>query len=195
MQSNRPLEAETAPWWQAPADPPGRRILGLLRAEPTITDEISATCPISQIAVTRHLEMLAEAGLMAGRRRAGGVATVSTLSRRSSCAGAGLDRSRPGSPRDSSGSCTGRDAGALRFGRSEGVGGERIGRGCGNGRVKFASDRRARSAARSTILGVNSTNRCAALGLLSSAQFMAVVESAIVTFITFSQMREAKRGD
>ena len=148
MQSNRPLEAETAPWWQAPADPPGRRILGLLRAEPTITDEISATCPISQIAVTRHLEMLAEAGLMAGRRRAGGVATVSTLSRRSSCAGAGLDRSRPGSPRDSSGSCTGRDAGALRFGRSEGVGGEGIGRGCGNGRVKFASDRRARSAAR-----------------------------------------------
>jgi DNA-binding transcriptional ArsR family regulator len=114
LESTRPLEAETASFRRAPADPTRRRILRLLRAGPAVTGEITAAFPISRIAVTRHLEVLAEAGLIASRKRAGGVGTVSTLSRWSGCAGAGLDRSGPASPRDSPAYRAGRNAGALR---------------------------------------------------------------------------------
>jgi len=151
LESTRPLEAETASLWRAPADPTRRRIRGLLRAGPAIMGEIVAAFPISRIAVTRHLEVLAEAGLITSRKRAGSVGTVSTVSRWSGCADAGLDRSRPASPRDSSAYCAGPNAGALSVpgGRpdrsgdhrghrermdhaggvsSEGVGGDRVGR-------------------------------------------------------------------
>jgi DNA-binding transcriptional ArsR family regulator len=65
----RRLEAETAPLWRALADPTRRRILDMLRAGPAITGEIAAAFPISRIAVMRHLEVLAEAELIASRKR------------------------------------------------------------------------------------------------------------------------------
>jgi DNA-binding transcriptional ArsR family regulator/uncharacterized protein YndB with AHSA1/START domain len=65
----RGLEEETAPLWRALADPTRRQILDLLRERPLITGEIAARFPISRIAVMRHLEVLAEAGLVTSRKR------------------------------------------------------------------------------------------------------------------------------
>ena len=102
VRLERGLGDDTAPLWRALADPTRRRILDLLRERPLITGEIAAQFPISRIAVTRHLEVLAKAGLIGNRKRAGGVVTVSTLSRWGDRADAGRDRSRPASLRDSS---------------------------------------------------------------------------------------------
>ena len=66
---DRGLEDDTAPLWRALADPTRRRILDLLRERPLITGEIAAQFPISRIAVMRHLEVLAEAGLATSRKR------------------------------------------------------------------------------------------------------------------------------
>jgi DNA-binding transcriptional ArsR family regulator/uncharacterized protein YndB with AHSA1/START domain len=63
------LDDDTAPLWRALADPTRRRILDLLRERPLITGEIAAQFPISRIAVMRHLEVLAEAGLVTSRKR------------------------------------------------------------------------------------------------------------------------------
>jgi len=63
------LEEDTAPLWRALADPTRRRILDLLRERPLTTGEIAAQFAISRIAVMRHLEVLAEAGLVASRKR------------------------------------------------------------------------------------------------------------------------------
>jgi DNA-binding transcriptional ArsR family regulator len=68
-EGTRQLEAETASLWRALADPTRRRILDRLRAGPAITGEIAAAFPISRIAVMRHLEVLAEAGLITSRKR------------------------------------------------------------------------------------------------------------------------------
>jgi DNA-binding transcriptional ArsR family regulator/uncharacterized protein YndB with AHSA1/START domain len=63
------LEDETAPLWRALSDPTRRRIMDLLRERPRITGEIASEFEISRIAVMRHLEVLAEAGLIASRKR------------------------------------------------------------------------------------------------------------------------------
>jgi DNA-binding transcriptional ArsR family regulator/uncharacterized protein YndB with AHSA1/START domain len=63
------LEDETAPLWRALADPTRRRILDLLRTRPRITGEIASEFAISRIAVMRHLEVLADAGLVTSRKR------------------------------------------------------------------------------------------------------------------------------
>ena len=63
------LEEDTSLLWRALADPTRRRILDLLRQQPLITGEIAARFPISRIAVMRHLEVLAEAGLATSRKR------------------------------------------------------------------------------------------------------------------------------
>jgi DNA-binding transcriptional ArsR family regulator/uncharacterized protein YndB with AHSA1/START domain len=65
----RMLEEDTAPLWRALADPTRRQVLDLLRARPLITGEIAAQFPISRIAVMRHLEVLAEVGLVTSRKR------------------------------------------------------------------------------------------------------------------------------
>jgi DNA-binding transcriptional ArsR family regulator/uncharacterized protein YndB with AHSA1/START domain len=63
------LEHATAPLWPALADPTRRRVLDLLRDRPRTTGEIAAHFPISRIAVMRHLEVLASAGLVTSRKR------------------------------------------------------------------------------------------------------------------------------
>jgi DNA-binding transcriptional ArsR family regulator/uncharacterized protein YndB with AHSA1/START domain len=63
------LERETASLWQALADPTRRQILDLLRDRPRITGDIAAHFSISRIAVMRHLEVLASAGLLTSRKR------------------------------------------------------------------------------------------------------------------------------
>ena len=63
------LEEDTALLWRALADPTRRRILDLLRQRPRVTGEIAAQFPVSRIAVMRHLEVLAEAGLVVSRKR------------------------------------------------------------------------------------------------------------------------------
>lgn len=65
----RGLEHDTAPLWRALADPTRRRILDLLRERPLITGDVAAQFAISRIAVMRHLEVLAEAGLVTSRKR------------------------------------------------------------------------------------------------------------------------------
>ena len=65
----RGLEDDTAPLWRALADPTRRRILDLLRERPLITGEVAAQFAISRIAVMRHLEVLAAAGLVTSRKR------------------------------------------------------------------------------------------------------------------------------
>jgi DNA-binding transcriptional ArsR family regulator/uncharacterized protein YndB with AHSA1/START domain len=68
-----PLQREPADdtdlLWRALADPTRRRILDLLAERPLITGEIAAQFAISRIAVMRHLEVLAEAGLVTSRKR------------------------------------------------------------------------------------------------------------------------------
>jgi DNA-binding transcriptional ArsR family regulator/uncharacterized protein YndB with AHSA1/START domain len=63
------LEESTARLWPALADPTRRRILDLLRDRPRTTGEIAAQFTISRIAVMRHLEVLAAAGLITSRKR------------------------------------------------------------------------------------------------------------------------------
>ena len=55
--------------WRALADPTRRRVLDLLRQRPLTTGEIAAQFPVSRVAVMRHLDVLAEAGLVASRKR------------------------------------------------------------------------------------------------------------------------------
>jgi DNA-binding transcriptional ArsR family regulator/uncharacterized protein YndB with AHSA1/START domain len=63
------LENETALLWPALADATRRRVLDLLRDQPRTTGEIAAHFTISRIAVMRHLEVLAAAGLVTSRKR------------------------------------------------------------------------------------------------------------------------------
>lgn len=63
------IDEDSASLWRALADPTRRRILDLLRERPLTTGEISAQFPVSRIAVMRHLEVLAEAGLAVSRKQ------------------------------------------------------------------------------------------------------------------------------
>jgi DNA-binding transcriptional ArsR family regulator/uncharacterized protein YndB with AHSA1/START domain len=63
------LEDATALLWPALADPTRRAVLDLLRDRPRTTGEIAAQFPISRVAVMRHLEVLASAGLVTSRKR------------------------------------------------------------------------------------------------------------------------------
>jgi DNA-binding transcriptional ArsR family regulator/uncharacterized protein YndB with AHSA1/START domain len=63
------LENEMAPLWRALADPTRRRVLDLLRDRPRTTGAIASHFTISRIAVMRHLEVLASAGLVTSRKR------------------------------------------------------------------------------------------------------------------------------
>jgi len=64
----RGLEDDAGPLWRALADPTRRRVLDLLRQRPLTTGEIAAQFAISRIAVMRHLDVLAEAGLAVSRK-------------------------------------------------------------------------------------------------------------------------------
>jgi DNA-binding transcriptional ArsR family regulator/uncharacterized protein YndB with AHSA1/START domain len=55
--------------WQALADPTRRQILDLLREGPGTTGLVASRFPISRIAVMRHLDVLAAAGLVTSRKR------------------------------------------------------------------------------------------------------------------------------
>jgi DNA-binding transcriptional ArsR family regulator/uncharacterized protein YndB with AHSA1/START domain len=55
--------------WRALADSTRRAILDLLRERPRTTGDISSCFEISRIAVMRHLEVLADAGLVTSRKR------------------------------------------------------------------------------------------------------------------------------
>jgi len=63
------VEADGGPIWFALADPTRRRILDLLRERPQITGEIASHFEVSRIAVMRHLQVLAAAGLVTSRKR------------------------------------------------------------------------------------------------------------------------------
>lgn len=63
------IEADGGPVWLALSDPTRRRILDLLRERPRITGEIASQFEISRIAVMRHLQVLAAAGLVTSRKR------------------------------------------------------------------------------------------------------------------------------
>jgi DNA-binding transcriptional ArsR family regulator/uncharacterized protein YndB with AHSA1/START domain len=63
------LEDDTAALWRALADPTRRRVLDLLRERPRTTGDIASHFEVSRIAVMRHLEVLAEAGLVTSRKR------------------------------------------------------------------------------------------------------------------------------
>jgi DNA-binding transcriptional ArsR family regulator/uncharacterized protein YndB with AHSA1/START domain len=63
------IEADAGPVWLALSDPTRRRILDLLRERPRITGEIASQFEISRIAVMRHLQVLAGAGLVTSRKR------------------------------------------------------------------------------------------------------------------------------
>ncbi|HET9793271.1 MAG TPA: metalloregulator ArsR/SmtB family transcription factor [Thermoanaerobaculia bacterium] len=56
--------------FRAIADPTRRRILARLRGAPLETGRIARSFPVSRPAISRHLRILAEAGLVR-RRRAG----------------------------------------------------------------------------------------------------------------------------
>ena len=64
-------EETTARLWRAVADPTRRQILEPLREWPQLTGEIAAHFATSRIAVMRHLDVLAEAGLSPTANRAG----------------------------------------------------------------------------------------------------------------------------
>lgn len=55
--------------WRALADPTRRRLLDVLRWGPRTTGALAAEFPISRIAVMRHLDTLANAGLVVSRKR------------------------------------------------------------------------------------------------------------------------------
>jgi DNA-binding transcriptional ArsR family regulator len=63
------LEDATALLWPALADPTRRSVLDLLRDRPRTTGEIAEQFTISRVAVMRHLEVLASAGLITSRKR------------------------------------------------------------------------------------------------------------------------------
>jgi DNA-binding transcriptional ArsR family regulator/uncharacterized protein YndB with AHSA1/START domain len=63
------LDDETAPLWRALSDPTRRRIMDLLRDRPRTTGQIASHFKISRIAVMRHLDVLAQAGLVTSRKR------------------------------------------------------------------------------------------------------------------------------
>jgi DNA-binding transcriptional ArsR family regulator/uncharacterized protein YndB with AHSA1/START domain len=63
------IKADDGPVWLALSDPTRRRILDLLRERPRITGEIASQFEISRIAVMRHLQVLAGAGLVTSRKR------------------------------------------------------------------------------------------------------------------------------
>ena len=63
------VQADGGPVWLALADPTRRRILDLLRERPQITGEIASHFEVSRIAVMRHLQVLAAAGLVTSRKR------------------------------------------------------------------------------------------------------------------------------
>jgi DNA-binding transcriptional ArsR family regulator len=69
IQGRAALEAKTASLWRALADPTRRQILDLLTERPRVTGEIASHFAISRIAVMRHLEVLAGAGLITSRKR------------------------------------------------------------------------------------------------------------------------------
>ena len=55
--------------WRALADPTRRRLLDVLRLGPRTTGDLAAGFPISRIAIMRHLDTLADAGLVVSRKR------------------------------------------------------------------------------------------------------------------------------
>jgi DNA-binding transcriptional ArsR family regulator len=57
-----------APVFAALADPTRRAVLARLRTGPRSVGEIVATLPVSQSAVSQHLRVLREAGLVTDRR-------------------------------------------------------------------------------------------------------------------------------
>jgi DNA-binding transcriptional ArsR family regulator/uncharacterized protein YndB with AHSA1/START domain len=63
------IGADGGPIWLALSDPTRRRILDLLRERPRITGEIASQFAISRIAIMRHLQVLAGAGLVTSRKR------------------------------------------------------------------------------------------------------------------------------
>jgi DNA-binding transcriptional ArsR family regulator/uncharacterized protein YndB with AHSA1/START domain len=63
------VQADGGPVWLALSDPTRRRILDLLRERPQITGGIASQFDISRIAVMRHLQVLAGAGLVTSRKR------------------------------------------------------------------------------------------------------------------------------
>ena len=65
----RPEEEQEAAEWKALSDPTRRRILDLLSVGPLITGGVADEFDISRIAVMKHLEVLAEAGLVLSRKR------------------------------------------------------------------------------------------------------------------------------
>jgi DNA-binding transcriptional ArsR family regulator/uncharacterized protein YndB with AHSA1/START domain len=63
------LDDPEAPLWRALSDPTRRRILDLLRERPRTTGQIAGNFKVSRIAVMRHLDVLAGAGLVTSRKR------------------------------------------------------------------------------------------------------------------------------
>ena len=63
------LDLDGGPIWPALSDPTRRRILDLLREQPRITGDIASHFEVSRIAVMRHLQVLAAAGLITSRKR------------------------------------------------------------------------------------------------------------------------------
>src|SRR5215210_2917136 len=57
-----------APLFAALGDPTRRAVLARLRTGPRSVGEIAATLPVSQSAVSQHLRVLREAGLVTDRR-------------------------------------------------------------------------------------------------------------------------------
>ena len=55
--------------WRALSDPSRRRILDLLRAQPSTTGELCASFEVSRFAVMKHLKILERAGLSRVERR------------------------------------------------------------------------------------------------------------------------------
>jgi len=68
-EDRRRPEETTAPLWRALANPTRRQILDLLRDRPQVTGEIAAHFATSRIAVMRHLDKLADAGLVINRKQ------------------------------------------------------------------------------------------------------------------------------
>jgi DNA-binding transcriptional ArsR family regulator len=55
--------------WRALSDPTRRRILDLLRTNPRTTGDVAAAFPMSRVAVMKHLDVLATAGLVVSRKK------------------------------------------------------------------------------------------------------------------------------
>ena len=54
--------------WRALSDPTRRRILDLLRTSPRTTGDVAAAFPVSRVAVMKHLDVLAGAGLVVSHK-------------------------------------------------------------------------------------------------------------------------------